>query len=126
MLKKYIISFCVFIFSFIIMFTNHDSTDISFPIHSSYYISSDYGYRNLGNVHFHNGIDIPKPIGTPVYPISNGVISKIDFSSSYGNYMIITYSNGYKTLYGHLSNNYEVNVNKKVSSNFLNSIEWHP
>ena len=64
----------------------------------------------------HNGIDIPGIVGTPVYAISSGVISQIGFSSSYGNYIIITYSNGYKSLYGHMSGNYPIPVGSSVNS----------
>ena len=119
MIKKYIISFLtVILSSVILMFSSNDnsSSSLVFPIHSNYYISSIYGYRTLGSAHFHNGIDIPKVVGTPVYAISSGVVSKTGFSSSYGNYIIITYSNGYKTLYGHMSGCYPFSVGDSVSS----------
>lgn len=118
MIKKYIISFLVAIFSFVILsFSSYGySADLVFPIHSNYRISSYYGYRTLGNAHFHNGIDIPSVVGTPVYAISSGVVSQIGFSSSYGNYIIITYSNGYKTLYGHTSGDYPFPVGDYVDS----------
>lgn len=118
MVKKYIISFFVIIFSFVLIYFSsfNYSSSLVFPIHSSYNISSYYGYRILGNSHFHNGIDIPATVGTPIYPISSGVISQIGFSSSYGNYLVITYSNGYKTLYGHMSGNYPYSIGKYVSS----------
>ena len=35
----------------------------------------------------------------------------------YGNCVIITYYNGYKSLYGHISSNFVVNVGQSVSSN---------
>ena len=120
MLKKYFYYFIVAIFSFsILIFSSHNSgsNSLNFPIHSSYYISSPFGYRILGKKHMHNGIDIPKVVGTPIYAISSGVISQIGFSSSYGNYMIITYSNGYKSLYGHLSDIYNYKIGDSVNSN---------
>ena len=118
MIKKYIISFLVTIFSFVILvfYSCNSSYDLIFPIHSTFRISSNYGYRVLGSEHFHNGIDIPCPEETPVYAISSGVVSQIGFSSSYGNYIIITYSNGYKTLYGHMSDNYPFSIGEYVSS----------
>lgn len=118
MIKKYIISFLIVILSSVILiFSSHynSSSSLVFPIHSNYYISSKYGYRTLGSAHFHNGIDIPRVVGTPVFAISSGVISKIGFSSSYGNYIIITYSNGYKTLYGHTSGYYPFSVGDSVN-----------
>ena len=118
MIKKYIISFLVTVFSFVILsFSSYGfSSDLIFPIHTSYTISSNYGYRVLGSSHFHNGIDIPCIVGTPVYAISSGVVSQIGFSSSYGHYIIITYTNGYKTLYGHMSGSYPFSVGYSVSS----------
>lgn len=119
MIKKYIVSVLTVILSCVIlMFSSHDisSSSLVFPIHSNYDISSNYGYRTLGSTHFHNGIDIPKAVGTPVYAISSGIVSKIGFSSSYGNYIIITYSNGYKTLYSHMSGYYPFSVGNSVSS----------
>lgn len=118
MIKKYIISFLVTVFSFIMLaFSSYSySSNLVFPIHTNYRISSNYGYRILGSSHFHNGIDIPCIVGTPVYPISSGVISQIGFSSSYGHYIIIIYSNGYKTLYGHMSGTYPFSIGDNVSS----------
>ena len=119
MLKKYLICFLGVILSFGILLFSSDnsSSSLVFPIHSSWYISSNFGYRTLGTKHMHNGIDIPTSVGTPVYPISSGVISQIDFSSSYGHYIIITYANGYKSLYGHLSGKYPCNIGDSVNSN---------
>ncbi len=117
MIKKYIISFLVLILSFVVLcFSSNSGSNLIFPIHSNYNISSYYGYRMLGSKHFHNGIDIPGSVGCPVYAISSGVISQIGFSSSYGNYIIITYSNGYKTLYGHMSGSYPFSVGDSVCS----------
>jgi len=121
MIKKYIISFLVTIISFIMLsFSSYSySLDLIFPIHSNYRVSSGYGYRVLGSSHFHNGIDIPGIVGTPIYAISSGVVSQIGFSSSYGHYIIITYSNGYKTLYEHMSGQYPFSVGHYVSSSSI-------
>ena len=119
MIKKYIISFLAVILSFVILLfssSNVSSNSLVFPIHTNYRISSYYGYRTLGTKHMHNGIDIPGKVGTPVYAISSGVISQTGFSSSYGNYIIITYSNSYKTLYGHMSGTYPFSVGDSVNS----------
>lgn len=118
MLKKYYICFLAIILSFVVLLFSYsdNSGNLVFPIHSSYYISSSFGYRTLGSTHMHNGIDIPSTVGTPVYPISSGVISYIGFSSSYGHHIIITYSNGYKTLYGHMSADYPLSVGSSVNS----------
>lgn len=119
MLKKYYICFLGIVLSLVVLLfsSSNDSDSLVFPIHSSYYISSTFGYRTLGTKHMHNGIDIPKSVGTPVYSVSSGVISYIGFSSSYGHYIIINYTNGYKSLYGHLSGTYPYSIGNNVNSN---------
>ena len=118
MLKKLYICFIGLVLSFVILiFSLSNSSDLLiFPIHSSYTISSYYGYRTLGSTHMHNGIDIPSSVGTSVYPVSSGVISYIGFSSSYGHYIVITYTNGYKSLYGHMSGDYPFYIGDYVTS----------
>lgn len=98
--------------------SNSDSSNsLSFPIHEKYYFSSLYGYRTLGNYHFHNGVDVPKTVGTNLYALSDGSVSYAGFSSSYGNTIIVSYYNGYKSLYGHTSGIYPFKVGDSVSSN---------
>ena len=54
--------------------------------------------------HFHTGIDMVEPFGSPVYAADDGVIALVGSSSSgYGNYVVIAHSGGWDTLYGHLS-----------------------
>lgn len=82
----------------------------------NYYISSYFEYRTLGSYHFHNGIDIPLVEGTPLYALSDGVVSSTGFISGYGHAVIITYNNGYKSLYGHCSPEYIVRVGQSVKA----------
>ena len=55
----------------------------------------------------HAGIDIPAPSGTNIYAAKSGVVihaAKGTGSSwSYGNYVIVSHSDGTSTLYGHMS-----------------------
>lgn len=62
-----------------------------------------------GYPHFHTGIDLAVPLGTPVFAAADGVVQTAgpmtDPSGAlvgYGNYIIIQHDTGLKTLYGHL------------------------
>jgi murein DD-endopeptidase MepM/ murein hydrolase activator NlpD len=54
--------------------------------------------------HFHTGIDLVEPFGSPIYAADDGVVALVGSSSGgYGNYVVIAHSGGLDTLYGHLS-----------------------
>jgi murein DD-endopeptidase MepM/ murein hydrolase activator NlpD len=57
-----------------------------------------------GYPHFHTGIDLVEPFGSPVFAADDGVVALVGQSTSgYGNYVVIAHSGGLDTLYGHLS-----------------------
>jgi murein DD-endopeptidase MepM/ murein hydrolase activator NlpD len=57
-----------------------------------------------GFKHFHTGIDLVEPFGSPVYAADDGVVALVGSSSQgYGRYVVIAHSGGLDTLYGHLS-----------------------
>ena len=121
MFKKYLFILTIFL-SFITLFFSSNTVDnnLYFPIKKkNYYISSYFEYRTLGSYHFHNGIDIPLVEGTPLYAISDGVVNSAQFISGYGHSVIITYNNGYKSLYGHCSPKYIVSVGQTVKAKQL-------
>ncbi len=105
--------------SFIFSFSVSNYNQYYFPIKNNDLISSYYGVRELfGKYNFHNGIDIPSPNGTPVHSIENGIVKYAGFDiHGYGNYIIIMHCNAYKSLYGHLSENYLVNIGDNVYRN---------
>ena len=118
MFKKYLFILSIFL-SFISLFFSSKISDnnLYFPIKKkNYYISSYFEYRTLGTYHFHNGIDIPLVEGTPLYALSDGVVSSIGFISGYGHAVIIKYNNGYKSLYGHCSPEYIVTIGQSVKA----------
>jgi len=67
---------------------------------STFWFEPPYG----GYPHFHTGIDLVEPFGSPVYAADDGIIALVGSSSSgYGNYVVIAHAGGLDTLYGHLS-----------------------
>ena len=62
-----------------------------------------------GFPHFHTGLDLAVPLGTPVFAAADGVVvlarPMTDATGTlvgYGNYVVIAHDAGLKTLYGHL------------------------
>jgi murein DD-endopeptidase MepM/ murein hydrolase activator NlpD len=82
-----------------------------FPFESQAWprISSRFGYRFhpvLKKRRMHDGLDIPKPYGTPVYPARSGVVSMAGWHEGYGMLIEINHGRGEATRYGHLSKIY--------------------
>lgn len=64
------------------------------------------GTINQGYAWYHRGIDIGRPIGSPIAAASNGRVSEVytgGWNGGYGIHVIIAGSNGYTTLYAHMS-----------------------
>lgn len=79
-------------------------------------ISSYYGYRVVNGIYnFHNGVDFLAPQGSSVYSILPGIVSYAGFMEGYGNTVIVTHTNGYKSLYGHLDENFMVKIGIQVN-----------
>jgi len=54
--------------------------------------------------HFHTGIDMVEPFGSPIYAADDGIVALVGSTSNgYGTYVVIAHSGGLDTLYGHLS-----------------------
>ena len=52
--------------------------------------------------HWHTGLDIVGPNGTPVFASASGVARAFPGGVGYGNFVVIIHSDHYATLYGHL------------------------
>ena len=89
----------------------------AWPVPGYFRISSPFGYRNspiFGRQEFHGGIDIPAPHGTNVIAAEAGKVIISQYSSSYGNYLVIDHGSGYSSLYAHNSS-LQVKVGDYVS-----------
>jgi murein DD-endopeptidase MepM/ murein hydrolase activator NlpD len=64
--------------------------------------------------HFHTGVDLAAPLGTPVTAAADGVVVAVNHTRvGYGNYVIVAHGGGIMTLYGHLLDT-SVNVGDRV------------
>jgi len=69
-------------------------------------LTSVFGYRAdpfTGVRTFHTGIDLAGPIGTPIKATLEGKVAATGWSTVFGNYVILSHSDGYQSLYGHMS-----------------------
>ena len=85
------------------------------PKYTTDNVDSYFGERTSpidGNKEEHYGIDITADIGTPIIAVFDGTVNLIksgctsgdyECNDGYGNYIIVSHSNGDYTLYGHLS-----------------------
>ena len=69
-------------------------------------LTSSFGHRSdpfTGRRARHNGIDIPGPVGTPIYATADGYVSKAEWFSSYGNFISLEHGAQLQTRYAHMS-----------------------
>lgn len=69
-------------------------------------LTSNFGVRAdpfNGHARMHKGIDIPGPVGTPIYATADGIVSRSQWMNGYGNLVEISHGNDTETRYGHLS-----------------------
>ena len=72
----------------------------SFRYTSSFGIRSD-PFRKTATMHA--GIDLAAPTGTPVHATADGVVSRAEVASGYGNLVQLDHGASVQTRYGHLS-----------------------
>lgn len=68
-------------------------------------LSSSYGRRKhpiLGYRKMHSGVDFAAPRGTPILAAGSGTVERANRYGSFGNYVRIRHSDGYKTAYAHM------------------------
>ena len=84
-----------------------------FPL-KDFRVTSAFGLRSdpfSGNPSMHQGIDFAAPEGTEVFAAADGVVTSRGYDPVYGNYVIISHSNRWTSLYGHL---YSINVDLRT------------
>jgi hypothetical protein len=59
--------------------------------------------RSCPSGHFHSGIDLAVPMGTPIRAALDGVAHVVASTTGYGLHVIVDSGNGLTTLYGHMS-----------------------
>lgn len=52
--------------------------------------------------HFHSGLDLAAPEGTPIHAAAGGVVRAAEDPGGYGLYVVVDHGGGVSTLYGHL------------------------
>lgn len=69
-------------------------------------LTSSFGVRSdpfHGSAAMHAGVDIPGPLGTPIYATADGVVGRAGRFGGYGNLITVNHGKGIETRYGHLS-----------------------
>ena len=86
-----------------------EPTAISIPATqpvASMAFTSNFGVRSdpfRGTAAMHAGVDIPGPMGTPIYATADGMVLRAERSGGYGNLVEVNHGKGIETRYGHLS-----------------------
>jgi murein DD-endopeptidase MepM/ murein hydrolase activator NlpD len=68
--------------------------------------TSGFGVRSdpfRGGAAMHAGVDMPGPVGTPIYATADGVVGRAQWANGYGNLVELDHGKGIQTRYGHLS-----------------------
>ena len=73
------------------------------------YGSTGFAKTAYKTSHWHNGVDLAAPIGTPIYAVADGVVLAAMNQDAYcphgayGRYVAVKHLNGLTTVYGHMS-----------------------
>lgn len=68
--------------------------------------SSGFGVRSdpfKGTAAMHAGVDMPGPLGTPIYATADGIVNRAAWVGGYGNLVELNHGQNIQTRYGHLS-----------------------
>jgi hypothetical protein len=105
--KKSVFTFYLLLFTIFSFSQDFRNSGFSKPMNLPFNLAGSFGEPRPD--HFHSGIDIKTNgvEGEPVFAIGDGYISRIRVSPyGYGKAIYITHTNGYTSVYGHLSKFY--------------------
>jgi murein DD-endopeptidase MepM/ murein hydrolase activator NlpD len=93
------------------------------PIAGCYYLRPIQGGHLSQKLHLHNAVDLAAPVGTPILAAADGtvIISRIDnaWNGGYGNFVVISHTNGSQSLYAHMQLRKVVSAGQHVSQGDL-------
>lgn len=95
----------------------------AWPLNIKIACSSNFGWRAIDTAgkiicEYHEGIDIPVPVGTEVYSSADGVVEKVGYVDLYGNYVVVKHGENFYSLYGHLTK-FAVSAGDEIKKNSL-------
>lgn len=77
--------------------------------YEGYFVRPIAGGMRTQGIHGYNAVDLAAPVGTSIIASANGVVTvsrNSGWNGGYGNYIVISHSNGTQTLYAHNSQNF--------------------
>lgn len=81
------------------------------------------GYLSTRFSSWHPGIDLASGLGMPIHPISEGVVSEVNFYFwGLGHSVTLLHSDGYKSIYGHMGRIYVKKGDYVTPSNILGEV----
>ena len=78
--------------------------ELAWPVPGYNRITSNYGMRVhpiTGQYKLHTGVDISAPIGANFVAANDGIVTKAEYNTAYGNMVVIDHGGGISTLYAH-------------------------
>lgn len=89
-------------------YCSYDKQEIKFRYKAPLYgvITSKFGYRDhpiVEDASFHTGLDIAAKSGSAIGAFADGTVIDAGKNATYGNYLLIEHSGGFRSFYGHNS-----------------------
>lgn len=81
------------------------------------------GYLSASFSRWHPGVDIATGLGMPIHPITEGLVEEVNYGFwGYGNHVIISHDNGFKSLYAHMGKIYTKQGQQVTSENIIGEV----